>query len=167
MEDACCSNEAPAAPSPESKRWALSDLRDLLVLGKAAAPAGSGVPRERPVALVIHAHAAAAAGVGAGLAQLPGSDAPVLCLLQANLVRLVAEWHGISMNEGAALQLVLSLGATMAGRNLTQGLVGWWPGIGNGVNAATAAALTEAVGWAAVRWARAHAATEQAAVAAA
>jgi uncharacterized protein (DUF697 family) len=32
---------------------------------------------------------------------------------------------------------------------LSQALVGWIPGVGNAINAATAAALTEAIGWAA------------------
>ena len=39
--------------------------------------------------------------------------------------------------------------AAAAGRGLSQCLLGWVPGLGNAVNAVTAAALTEAIGWAA------------------
>lgn len=37
----------------------------------------------------------------------------------------------------------------MAGRGISQVLVGWIPGYGNAINATTAAAVTEAIGWAA------------------
>lgn len=100
----------------------------------------------------IHTFSGLAAGVGAGMAQLPGSDAPVLVSLQASMVLELAEQHGVTMSRTAAAELALTLGATMAGRGISQWLVGWLPGWGNAVNAATAAAITEAVGWAAVAW---------------
>ena len=38
------------------------------------------------------------------------------------------------------------IGATV-GRTVSQILIGWIPGIGNAINATTAAGLTEAIGW--------------------
>jgi uncharacterized protein (DUF697 family) len=108
--------------------------------------------------LIIHTHAAAAAGIGAGLAQLPGADAPLLVALQANMVRVIADSHGLAISETVALQFVMGLLATMGGRSLSQLGIGWLPGWGNAINASTAAGITEAVGWAAVRWARSRAA---------
>lgn len=102
--------------------------------------------------VIIHSFSTLAAGVGAGLAQLPGSDAPVLVSLQVTMIMALARNHGAELEEAAATQLVLTFAATMGGRTLSQWLVGWIPGWGNTINASTAAALTEAVGWAAVKW---------------
>ena len=101
---------------------------------------------------IIHAAATASAGVGAGLAQLPGSDAPLLTSIQAAMVLAIAEKYRAPLTETAAVELVMTFAATMAGRGLSQWLIGWVPGWGNAVNASTAAALTEAVGWAAVEY---------------
>jgi uncharacterized protein (DUF697 family) len=98
---------------------------------------------------IIHVAAASAAMVGGGLAQVPGSDAPVLCTLQTTMIVGIAEVHGVSITKAAAADLLLTFAATVGGRAVSQVLIGWLPGIGNAVNAATAAALTEAVGWAA------------------
>ena len=54
--------------------------------------------------------------------RLPRQSQPIYCLL------LPQQWGG---------------------RLLSQVLVGWVPGFGNVINASTAAALTEAIGWAA------------------
>ena len=105
---------------------------------------------------LIHSTSVAAAGVGAGLAQLPGSDAPILTALQASMVAALASLRGAPMLEMAAAELVGTLGATMAGRGMSQALVGWIPGWGNALNASTAAAVTEAVGWMAWRWLQQH-----------
>ena len=96
---------------------------------------------------IIHAAAVAAGGVGAGLAQLPGSDAPVLIGLQAAMVTAIAYKYGVELSHAAAVKLVMTFAATMAGRGISQWLIGWWPGVGNTINAATAASITEAVGW--------------------
>jgi uncharacterized protein (DUF697 family) len=98
---------------------------------------------------VIHTTSAAAAAVGAGLAQAPGSDAPVLMALQTAMIISIAELHGASITKTAAAELLLTFTATVGGRTVSQFLVGWIPGFGNAINASTAAAITEAVGWAA------------------
>ena len=101
---------------------------------------------------IIHGFSAVAAGVGGGLAQLPSSDAPVLVSLQSAMILALARRRDVRMDDAAATQLVLTFAATMAGRTLSQWLVGWIPGWGNALNATTAASITEAIGWAAVEW---------------
>lgn len=98
---------------------------------------------------VIHTASAAAAGVGAGLAQLPGSDAAAIVPIQTSMIVGIALAHGCKITEGTAVSLIGTFTATMAGRTLSQILVGWWPVVGNIINATTAASLTEAIGWAA------------------
>ena len=98
---------------------------------------------------IIHTASCAASAVGAGLAQVPGSDAPVLMAIQTTMILAVAEEHRVSMTRVAAADLLLTFAATAAGRGVSQVLVGWIPGLGNLINASTAAALTEVVGWAA------------------
>ena len=98
---------------------------------------------------VIHTASVGAAAVGAGLAQLPGSDAPVIAGIQTTMIIAIAEEYGVPLTKTAAADLLLTFVATTAGRGLSQFLVGWIPGWGNAINASTAAALTEAVGWAA------------------
>lgn len=101
---------------------------------------------------IIHVFAAVAGGVGAGLAQLPGSDAPVLVAIQTSMILALADHHCVPITRAAAAELALTFSATMVGRTASQVLLGWIPAAGNVVNAATAAGITEAVGWAAVRW---------------
>lgn len=98
---------------------------------------------------IVHTAAIAAAAVGAGLAQIPGSDAPVLAGIQTTMIIAIAYEHGAEVSKAAAADFLLTFTATHVGRGFSQWLVGWVPGYGNAINASTAAALTEAVGWAA------------------
>lgn len=98
---------------------------------------------------IIATAAASAAAVGAGLAQIPGSDAPVLCAIQTAMIVAIAQAQGVSITKAAAADLLLTFAATTGGRAVSQFLVGWIPGWGNAINATTAAALTTAVGKAA------------------
>jgi len=98
---------------------------------------------------IIHAASVAAGGVGAGLAQIPGSDFPVLMTIQTGMIVAIAEHYGVSIGKTAAADLVLTFAGTMVGRGISQVLVGWIPLLGNTINAATAAGVTEAIGWAA------------------
>jgi uncharacterized protein (DUF697 family) len=101
---------------------------------------------------LILAHAALAAGVGAGLAPVPGADLIVLGALQARLIQCLAEELGAPLSRARAAELVLTLGAGMGGRGLARALVARAPGAGQAIQAATAAAMTVAVGEAALRW---------------
>ena len=97
---------------------------------------------------IIHTASAAAAGAGAGMAQIPGSDSAVIVPVQIAMINAIALEHGSSIDRSAALSLIGSQAAMIVGRKISQFLVGWIPGAGNAINAGTAAAITEAVGWA-------------------
>ena len=101
------------------------------------------------VHIAIHGASVASAGVGAGLAQVPGSDAPVLASIQAGMVICIAQHYGISLTQTSAASFVLTFAASMAGTGTSQLLLGWIPGYGNALNATTAFAITEAIGFAA------------------
>jgi uncharacterized protein (DUF697 family) len=98
---------------------------------------------------LIHAAAAACAAVGGGLAQAPGADTAVITPIQVAMIVALGAEHGTPISKTAAAELILPFSAAAVGRGLSQCLLGWVPGLGNVVNAITAAALTEAIGWAA------------------
>jgi len=98
---------------------------------------------------IIHTASVTAGGIGAGLAQLPGSDMPVLMALQTGMIVAIGQEHGTDITTTHAKSLLLTLSAGYGGRALSQFLIGWIPGFGNAINATTAASITEAIGWAA------------------
>jgi uncharacterized protein (DUF697 family) len=98
---------------------------------------------------IIHLAAASCAAIGGGLAQVPGADSLAIVPLQTAMITAIANEHGITITKFIAADLLLTFAATTGGRLLSQVLVGWIPGFGNAINASTAGALTEAVGWAA------------------
>ena len=105
--------------------------------------------------MIIHTASTAAAGVGAGLAQLPLSDHIVLLPIQVSMVVALGKVFDVNLTESAAKGVILTGMAATFGRALSQVLIGWIPGLGNALNAATAAGITEAMGWAiAKRFAR-------------
>lgn len=96
---------------------------------------------------IIHAASATTAGIGAGLAQLPGSDNAAIVPIQVAMVISLGAVFGIELTESAAKATLATATATMVGRGVSQVLVGWIPGFGNAFNAATAAGVTETIGW--------------------
>ena len=96
---------------------------------------------------IILSDSAAAAAIGAGLAQAPGSDNLIITPIQLTMAVSLGEVFGISLDQRAAKAAVASAIAGTVGRTTAQVLVGWLPGVGNIINAVTAATLTEAVGW--------------------
>ena len=96
---------------------------------------------------IIHAASASAAAIGAGLAQLPGSDNAVITPIQLTMAISLGKVFGLSLSEGAAKAAIASAAAATIGRTTSQVLVGWIPGVGNAINACTAATITEAIGW--------------------
>lgn len=101
------------------------------------------------VKYIIHGAATAAGAAGASMAQFPGGDAAVITPIQVSMIIAIAEHYGISMKKSVALGILTSASASIAGRTASQFLVGWIPGIGNAINATTAASITEAIGWSA------------------
>jgi len=100
---------------------------------------------------IIHGAAVTTAGIGAGLAQIPLADSIPITAAQVGMVIAIAQVYDIDLAEGTAKALLGRFSASVVGRNVAGVLIGWIPGIGNAVKASTAAALTEAIGWAAVR----------------
>ena len=96
---------------------------------------------------IIHTASLAAGGAGAGLAQLPGSDNAVIVPLQVTMVVGLGLVFGIELTKSAAEATLATFTASLIGRGISQFLVGWIPGVGNAINAATAAGVTETVGW--------------------
>ena len=98
---------------------------------------------------IIHTASASAAGVGAGLAQIPGSDMPILCGIQSAMIIAIGKVHGHSITTGETIALIATFATGKIGRGISQFLIGWIPGIGNAINASTAGIITEGIGWAA------------------
>jgi uncharacterized protein (DUF697 family) len=65
------------------------------------------------------------------------------------MIIAIGEIHGQELSKSAALTVLSSASAGIAGRAVSQFLVGWIPGVGNAINASTAFAITETIGWAA------------------
>lgn len=97
---------------------------------------------------IIHSAAVSAAGVGAGMAQLPGADVPIIVGIEVTMTIALGGVFGVSLTESTAKSIVLSTAGTIAGRGISQGLIGWMPGLGNLINASTAFGVVEALGWA-------------------
>jgi uncharacterized protein (DUF697 family) len=96
---------------------------------------------------IIHSAATICASVGAGMAQIPGSDSLVIVPIQVGMIFSLGAVFGIELDESAAKASLATATATMVGRGISQALVGWIPGWGNALNASTAFAVTESVGW--------------------
>lgn len=99
---------------------------------------------------IIHGASAATGGAGAGLAQIPLSDTAIITPIQIGMITALGTVFDIRVTEGVAKGIITSLAASIAGRGLSQVLVGWIPGVGNMINTVTAAGITETIGWAAV-----------------
>lgn len=99
---------------------------------------------------IIHGASVACGGVGTGLAQIPASDNAVIVPIQIGMIVGLGAIFELNITEATAKSIIASAGASIAGRTVSQFLVGWIPGIGNVINTATAAGITEAIGWLAV-----------------
>ena len=106
--------------------------------------------KEDNCARIIHVAAASAAAVGGGMAQTPGGDSAAIMPIQAAMIAAIAREFGRCVTLETAASMITPFAATYVGRGVSQFLVGWIPGIGNAINAATAAGITEAIGWGAV-----------------
>lgn len=100
---------------------------------------------------IIHGASVACGGVGTGLAQIPASDNAVIVPIQIGMIVGLGAVFDLNITESGAKSIIASAGASIAGRTVSQFLVGWIPGIGNAINTATAAGITEAIGWIAVK----------------
>ncbi len=101
------------------------------------------------VGKIIHGAAIAAGAAASGMAQIPGSDNLVITPIQAAMITAIGKYHDKDLDKSATLAILSGVSAGVAGRAISQWAVGWIPGWGNAINAATAVAITEAIGWAA------------------
>lgn len=101
--------------------------------------------------VIIHGASVACGGVGTGLAQIPASDNAVIVPIQIGMIIGLGSVFDLNITEAGAKSIIASAGASVVGRTVSQFLVGWIPGIGNAINTATAAGITEAIGWLAVK----------------
>jgi uncharacterized protein (DUF697 family) len=99
--------------------------------------------------VVIHGSALAAAAVGGGLAQIPASGSLVITPIQISMIIALGSLHGKTLDKSAALGVLAAAYGPCVGRTVSQLLIGWIPGVGNAINAATAFVITESIGWAA------------------
>ena len=99
---------------------------------------------------IIHTATAAAAAIGGGLAQIPYSDAVPIMGAQITMIISLGAVFGIPVSKMAAKAIVEGFAAAASGRLATQWL-GWIPIAGNILNASTAAAITEGIGWQAAK----------------
>lgn len=98
----------------------------------------------------IHSATVAISAVAGGLAQIPLSDAAVITPIQISMITAIGKIFDIRIGEAGAKSIIASFTTAVAGRALSQLLLGWIPGLGNAINIATAVALTETLGWKAV-----------------
>ena len=96
---------------------------------------------------IIHSASASAGAVGAGLAQIPCSDNVIITPIQLTMTIALGRVFELELTESAAKASIATMATAAVGRPLSQLLVGWMPLIGNIVNAATAAGITETLGW--------------------
>ncbi len=98
-------------------------------------------------ARIIHAASISGAAIAGGMAQLPGLDAPVLMGIEITMTISLGAVFGVTIDESGAKSIVLATIGTIAGRGISQVLVGWVPVLGNIINAGTAAGIIEVLGW--------------------
>lgn len=96
---------------------------------------------------IIHTASLAAAAAGGGMAQLPGSDAIPITAAQITMIISLGAVFDIPVSRSAAQAILKGLAGAAGGRLVSQFLVGWIPGFGNAINASTAVAITEKLGW--------------------
>lgn len=96
---------------------------------------------------IIHSASAAAGAVGAGLAQIPTSDNLIITPIQLTMAVSLGKVFDIDLDQSAAKAAIASAAAATVGRTAAQVIGGWIPGVGNIINAATAASITETIGW--------------------
>ncbi len=96
---------------------------------------------------IIHGASVAAGGIGAAGAQIPLADNTLITPIQIGMIIALAKVFDRDLTKEAALGVLKGAGSAFIGRGISQVLVGWIPGFGNAINTATAAGLTEAIGW--------------------
>jgi uncharacterized protein (DUF697 family) len=101
--------------------------------------------------LIIHLASASTVIPAAGLAQIPLSDTLIITPIQIGMIMAIGASFGISASERAAKAIIAGVTMSFIGRGISQVLIGIVPIVGNVLNVTTAVALTQSIGWIAVR----------------
>ena len=102
--------------------------------------------RKKKCEKIINTAAIACGGVGTGFAQLPLADSAVITPIQIAMVVKIGKEFDLDLTDSGALAIIGGLAGAIAGRSVSACMLGWFPVVGNFVNAATAAGLTEVIG---------------------
>lgn len=97
--------------------------------------------------MIIHGASVACGAVGAGLAQLPCADTVPITTAQVGMVIALGQVFELNITDGVARGILTGMSGSFIGRGIVQVAFGWIPVAGNAINTATAAGLTEAIGW--------------------
>ena len=97
---------------------------------------------------IIHGAAIAGALAALVMAQLPGSDNIILVPIEVIMVIRLGGVFEVGLKDSISKGLFIGSIATMIGRGISEFLIGWVPVAGNIINALTAAAVIEFLGWA-------------------
>lgn len=96
-------------------------------------------------------HIASAAAFAAGAIPIPMSDAIPITAAQIRMIIKLGEVFDVSLSESAAKSLIAAPLAQQAGRSIATNLIKMIPIggsiIGGSISAATAATITEGIGW--------------------
>ena len=95
---------------------------------------------------IIHTAAIACGGVGTGFAQFPLADSAIITPIQIAMIVNLGKEFGVEITDSMAVGIIGGLSGAIVGRCVSSVLFGWVPVVGNVVNTATAAGLTEAIG---------------------
>lgn len=96
---------------------------------------------------IVHGASTVAGLIGAGLAQLPMSDRFAIAPFQIAMGIALGKVFGLTLGAAQVEAFLVPAVGSEIGRGVSQVLVGWIPVAGNVINAATAATLTEGLGW--------------------
>ena len=99
---------------------------------------------------IIHGNAIEAGAVGFSTAQIPG-DRFVIGAVQINMIILIGSEFGEKIDKAAALAIATTVVASVIGVEVANGIIKYWPGVGNFSNAGVATSVTETIGWATVQ----------------
>jgi uncharacterized protein (DUF697 family) len=106
--------------------------------------------KEKKCAAIIHGAAASAAAIGA--IPIPISDSLLIIPLQMGMIAGIGVIMGMPMGETEVMATFLPLISAAIGIQTASSLTKLIPGLGSAINAAVAGALTEGIGWIALKY---------------
>ena len=124
----------------------------LLILSLTSSPILAMTAKQEEICYaVIHSSAAAAAGSAVVMSQLPGADNFALASIIGGMTISLAAIFKLSLedavSETVGVAVLSYFSKPIAARVASQWLLGWFPFLGNYLNAATMLGLVEWIGW--------------------